>query len=397
MFTGIIHEKGEVIRKEQDDDGALFQIKSSQISKTLRSGDSVSVDGVCLTVSEQDRKSFTAFATPETLKCTNLGERECGDFVNLEAAANLVGILGGHLVQGHVDQKGQVIAVRAEGNSWIYRISAGPEVLQHCVLKGSVAVNGVSLTVSRLESNSFEVTIIPYTFEATNFKNIKTGDHVNLETDVLSKYVASHVKRMLATLVVTFFFSYSLLFGDTLSLGSKSILIYRSQTPSTQTELIIRLARYQPDIFLEWESDAQQGTLHLHRKAVQRATKFTLNQLFEVGVDMESEDVMTVWLPRKTYRNLLENGTTKVKLNHLTVKFRLSGRGNREVTIDGESREIPVIHVVDNKRGEWTFHQDEDNPVLVEYSSPYYRQFLRIISTASTVGFRWIKNVPPVR
>ena len=398
MFTGIIGERGKLLDKQQGRDGVILQVRSQSVLKKLEPGDSVSVDGVCLTVSEKNEDCFSVSVTPETLRCSNLGDRISGDLVNLESAATFSEVLGGHVVQGHVDQTGEVLALRSEGNSKIFRIAAGPDVLRYCVLKGSIAVNGVSLTISRLESNSFEVTIISHTSEVTNFEHLKSGDRVNLEVDVLSKYVESHVKRILGMVAITLVFSSTLLFGNHFGLGPKSILVYRGLTQDGgQSQFVIRLARYQPDIFLEWESEAQQGTLHLYRKAVQKARKFTLTHLFEVGVDVESKDVMTVWLSREIYQSLMQDGVAKVRLNRLPVKLRLEGEGTYTVTVDRESREIPVIHLLDNRAGSWTFHKDPQNPVLVEYSTPHYRQFLKTVSTAPGNKLRWIREPPPVK
>lgn len=398
MFTGIIGERGKLLDKQQGRDGVILQVRSQSVLKKLEPGDSVSVDGVCLTVSEKNENCFSVSVTPETLRCSNLGDRISGDLVNLESAATLSEVLGGHVVQGHVDQTGEVLALRSEGNSKIFRIAAGPDVLRYCVLKGSIAVNGVSLTISRLESNSFEVTIISHTSEVTNFEHLKSGDRVNLEVDVLSKYVESHVKRILGMVAITLVFSSTLLFGNHFGLGPKSILVYRGLTQDGgQSQFVIRLARYQPDIFLEWESEAQQGILHLYRKAVQKARKFTLTHLFEVGVDVESKDVMTVWLSREIYQSLMQDGVAKVRLNRLPVKLRLEGEGTYTVTVDRESREIPVIHLLDNRAGSWTFHKDPQNPVLVEYSTPHYRQFLKTVSTAPGNKLRWIREPPPVK
>ena len=197
MFTGIIQERGEVLSKVKTKDGVDLQIKCEQLLSDLRNGDSVSIDGVCLTVTTKDERSFTVTVSLETLRLTNIGDRQVEDLVNLEPAATLSSVLGGHLVQGHVDKTGAIISVTPDGNSTIFRITAPLDILHHCVLKGSITVNGVSLTISGLDSESFEVTIIPHTHEVTNFKDLKERDQVNLEVDVLSKYVELHVKRIL--------------------------------------------------------------------------------------------------------------------------------------------------------------------------------------------------------
>ena len=134
-------------------------------------------------------------ATPETLRRSNLGEKQVGSLLNLEPPLRLADFLGGHLVQGHVDATGRIDSVREEGNSWIFRFSAPAEILRYCVPKGSVTVNGISLTISGLGPDFFEVAIIPHTWEVTNLAQLKPGDTVNLEADVISKYVESHIQN----------------------------------------------------------------------------------------------------------------------------------------------------------------------------------------------------------
>ena len=398
MFTGIIREKGKLLDIQQGRGEVILQVGSQSVLRKLDPGDSVSVDGVCLTVSGKNKDYFTVSVTLETLRCSNLGDRSSGDLVNLELAATYSEVLGGHVVQGHVDQTGEVLSVSGEGNSKVFRVKAGLDVLRYCVLKGSIAVNGVSLTISKLESDSFEVTIIPHTNTMTNFERLEPGDRVNLEVDVLSKYVESHVKRILGMIAIILFFSSTPLFGNHFGLGPKSILVYRGLTQNGgQSQFVIRLARYRPDIFLEWESKTQQGTLHLYREAVQEARKFTLTHLFEVGVAVESKDVMTVWLSREIYRSLMQDGVAKVRLNRLSMKLHLEGEGTYTVMVDRESREIPVIHLLDSRAGSWTFHKDPQNPVLVEHFTPYYRQFLKTVSTAPGNKLRWIREPPPVK
>ena len=158
-------------------------------------GHSISVDGVCLTVFRKTGSAFQVEATPETLSRTNLSDKRVGDPLNLEPAARLSDFLGGHLVQGHVDAPGRLVSMRPEGNSWIFRIEAPAEVVRYCTFKGSIAVNGVSLTLSALNSEGFEATIIPHTMAVTNFGTMAVGDRVNLEADLISKYVETHIRH----------------------------------------------------------------------------------------------------------------------------------------------------------------------------------------------------------
>ena len=406
MFTGIVQETGEILAKEQGPNGATFEIRVGGLLSELKLGDSISIDGVCLTVAEKKEQSVALEATPETLKLTNLGQRSAGDHVNLEPPAKLSDFLGGHLVQGHVDGTGEVLSITEEGNSQVFRISAPRGVLRYCTFKGSVTVNGVSLTISALDSDSFEITIIPHTLVVTNFKDLRVGSVVNLEADVLSKYVESHVrhylknqgKLLLAFLLTGICLGSTPLFGGDFLVGPKSILVYRNEDRlQRESQFVLRLARYRPDIFLEWESRSHQGTLHLYRKAVQEATVFHFSSLFEVGVDMESRDAMTVWLSEKVYRELTEQGSSKVRLNRLPAKMSLTEEGTFTLTVDKQVVEIPVIHVEDDRKGFWTFYKNPENPLLVAYRSTYFSQHLKTVSTAPTNKLRWIHQLPPVK
>jgi len=197
MFTGIVRETGKILEMKESESGAVFRFTCGALLDDLTLGQSISVDGVCLTVAEKWRDSVTVEATPETLRKSNLGTKKVGDELNLEPPLRSSDFLGGHLVQGHVDGTGTVDSVRVEGNSWVYRILVPPVVHRYCVMKGSVALNGVSLTISALGEEYLEVTIIPHTMEVTNISSLEPGAPVNLEADVISKYVESHVLRCL--------------------------------------------------------------------------------------------------------------------------------------------------------------------------------------------------------
>ena len=405
MFTGIVQAMGEILAKEQSEDGASFEIGSGKVLADLKPGDSISVDGVCLTVAEKKKRAIRLELAPETLRCTNLGERCSGDQVHLERSAKLTDFLGGHLVQGHVDQTGEVLAVTEEGNSKVFRVAAPAQILRYCTLKGSITVNGVSLTLSALNSESFEVTIVPHTLKVTNFEQLKVGDNVNLEADVVSKYVESHVSqyleahvRRLLGLLAGIFLSSTLLFGGDFALGPNSILVYSNQSrQQKEAQFVFRLARYRPDIFLEWESITDQGTIHLHRGAVSKAGRFTVSSLFEVGVDVESSEMMTLWLSEKIYRDLTERGEARIELNRSPVKLTLKDEGTYRLTINKEAQEIPVIHVEDDRKGSWTFHKSGENPLLVEYVTPYFHQHLKMVSTEPSNKLRWIRELPGIK
>jgi riboflavin synthase len=199
MFTGLIADLGEVVALNQDGEGATLQI-GTRLAGELHEGDSIAVNGVCLTATEVRSESFAAQAMRETLERSALGGLEVGARVNLELALRAGDRLGGHVVQGHVDGTGTVGEIREEGFSRVLRIEVedDPEaedgdLMRYLVQKGSVTVNGVSLTVSALHSDGFEVSLIPETMERTNLGAVAVGDRVNLEADILAK----HVERLL--------------------------------------------------------------------------------------------------------------------------------------------------------------------------------------------------------
>ncbi len=194
MFSGIIEQLGEVVKIEKDKDNFHFYIKS-EISKNTYIDQSIAHNGVCLTVVEKTDEWHKVTAIYETMKLTNLGELLTGDFVNLEICITADKLLDGHMVQGHVDTIGKVMDIKEAGGSWYFQISYDNQYSNLIVSKGSVAVNGTSLTVVEPVDNTFKVAIIPYTYEHTNFHSLKIGDKVNLEFDIIGKYVA---KQMVA-------------------------------------------------------------------------------------------------------------------------------------------------------------------------------------------------------
>ncbi|HEY4997220.1 MAG TPA: riboflavin synthase [Solirubrobacteraceae bacterium] len=192
MFTGLIADLGRVSELELDAQGATLQIESPLVQE-LREGDSIAVNGVCLTATHLDRGAFTAQAMHETLARTSLGTLEQGARVNLELALRAQDRLGGHVVQGHVDGTGTVRSVSEDGFARVLEITLEPGLSRYLVEKGSVAVDGVSLTVSALDEDGFAVSLIPETLERTNLGEIGEGSCVNIEVDILAK----HVERLL--------------------------------------------------------------------------------------------------------------------------------------------------------------------------------------------------------
>jgi riboflavin synthase len=189
VFTGIIQERGRVALVEGQDDARHLRIEAPATAAELSVGDSVSVDGCCLTATEVAGGQFAVTAVPETLSRTTLGGLASGHDVNLETATRAGDPLGGHYVQGHVDGVGQIESVEAEEEGVRMRISAPPELFRYCVEKGSIAVGGVSLTISAIDDGAFEVALVPHTLEQTTLGGAQAGDAVNLEVDIIAKYV----------------------------------------------------------------------------------------------------------------------------------------------------------------------------------------------------------------
>jgi riboflavin synthase len=195
MFTGIVEEIGEVIDVIKEDHNVHFVIKSV-ISSELKIDQSISHNGVCLTVVEQQEDWHKVTAISETLGITNLNTLKRGDLVNLERCLKVGDRLDGHMVQGHVDSTAKCIKVTEENGSWRYLFEGNNEVEKLVVHKGSICINGVSLTVTRTINQEIEVAIIPYTYEHTNFQEIQAGDVVNIEFDILGKYFLKNAKNL---------------------------------------------------------------------------------------------------------------------------------------------------------------------------------------------------------
>jgi riboflavin synthase len=189
IFTGLIIEVGRVRRVQQRADGAFLVIEARKVLEGTRIGDSISINGVDLTVIEMCADSFSADASLETLKRSTLGELRVGGRVNLERALAVGERLGGHMVQGHVDGTGELVSVVPEGNAYRMRFRFTRELGRYIAMKGSITVDGISLTVAGLGDDWFEVAIIPHTWRETSLSDLKSGGRVNLEVDVLAKYV----------------------------------------------------------------------------------------------------------------------------------------------------------------------------------------------------------------
>lgn len=189
MFTGIIEEVGKVLSIRRSGDKSFIRIQAETVLGDVHTGDSIAVNGVCLTVTQFDDTSFQADVMNETLSRSSLGELTSGSPVDLERAMSAQGRFGGHIVSGHIDGTGTVTDIREDGIAVWYTISAPPEIMRLIVEKGSIAIDGISLTVAKVTETDFSVSIIPHTAAKTVLSHRCKGDTVNLENDIIGKYV----------------------------------------------------------------------------------------------------------------------------------------------------------------------------------------------------------------
>ncbi len=189
MFTGIIEELGKIASLAKHGQGAKIEISAEIVTENTNEGDSIAVNGVCLTALEITANSFSADVSQETLNRSTLGNLIYGSAVNLERAVTPATRLGGHIVQGHVDATGKFLSAIKSGDFWTVRVSYPKEIGQYLVYKGSISVEGISLTIANLTDHYFEMAIIPKTWQQTNLSSLKSGEAVNLEADVIAKYV----------------------------------------------------------------------------------------------------------------------------------------------------------------------------------------------------------------
>ncbi len=189
MFTGIIEEIGQVRAIRRAAQSAILQISAQKILEDAKLGDSIAVNGVCLTLTAKTANSFTADVMHETMNRSTLGKLHIGSAVNLERAMPANGRFGGHIVAGHIDGTGVIRSIQQDDNAIWYRIGAPPAILRYIIEKGSIAIDGISLTVARLDAEDFSVSVIPHTAANTNLNQRKVGDAVNLENDCIGKYV----------------------------------------------------------------------------------------------------------------------------------------------------------------------------------------------------------------
>ncbi len=195
MFTGIVRELGRVVGAEDVGGGRALVVHAPETAARAKLGDSVAINGCCLTASSIDEDAISFHAVPETIARSTLGALELGDPVNVEPALRAGEELGGHYVQGHVDGVGRIQSVEVEGESLRVFVEAPDDVLRYCVEKGSVTVDGVSLTIAELAGDAFAVALVPHTLEATTLSDLRPEQPVNVEADVLAKYVERLISR----------------------------------------------------------------------------------------------------------------------------------------------------------------------------------------------------------
>ena len=195
MFTGLIEEVGTVQRFQKSGKRYDLEIHAREILKDLQVDDSVSVNGVCLTVVNTSSNGFLVQVIPQTLRMSALSDIRQGDPVNLERAMATGDRFGGHFVQGHVDGVGQIVSIRSDTDHAEYEIELPSDLARYCIPQGSIAIDGISLTIASLEKNRVQVALIPHTLQQTTFGAHKSGDAVNIEVDLLSKYVEKHLHR----------------------------------------------------------------------------------------------------------------------------------------------------------------------------------------------------------
>lgn len=194
MFTGLIQKTGKLTVRRATKSGLRLTIACAPWDSPLVIGESIAVNGACLTVAQTDQRSFTADLLHETILRANLGVKQIGDSLNLERALRAGDLLGGHMVAGHIDGIGKVTAYRPDHADWTLTIACAPELLRDMIIKGSIAVDGVSLTITNLDTRTFAVKLIPTTTAKTTLSRLKPGDTVNLETDLIAKQMRNHLE-----------------------------------------------------------------------------------------------------------------------------------------------------------------------------------------------------------
>ena len=195
MFTGIIEEIGKIENINNCDNFIQLSIKADQILELAKIGDSVSINGVCLTITSIKKNIFTSDVVKETLEKTNLKYIEKDSYVNLERAMKVNSRFDGHIVQGHIEGLAKILAINNKKKDFVITLEISLELTKYCIYKGSIALNGVSLTISKIDKNIIDICLIPHTLEYTTFQYNKVGDYVNVETDIIGKYIENFQKK----------------------------------------------------------------------------------------------------------------------------------------------------------------------------------------------------------
>ena len=189
MFTGIVEEVGKIKKIERNTVSAKLSIEADKVLQEVKEGDSIAVNGICLTVTSFTKNSFTADVMHETMNRTTLGKLKENSPVNLERALSVRGRFGGHMVSGHIDGRGKIVGIEKDDNAVLFTIETTEKILRYIVEKGSIAINGISLTVARVDRKNFTVSVIPHTLRVTSLGSFQKGDEVNLENDIVGKYI----------------------------------------------------------------------------------------------------------------------------------------------------------------------------------------------------------------
>ncbi len=194
MFTGIIEEVGKLKSVKSTAGGLSIEVEAKKVLEDSKLGDSIAINGICLTITDLKSDSFDFDVSQETINRTNIKDLKVGSFVNLERALRPIDRMGGHIVQGHVDTVGKISAVIQKGEHWEFKITFPSEYRKYVIEKGSIAIDGISLTINEIVNNNISLNIIPHTIQNTNLQYRKIGDNVNIEFDIIGKYVLNIMK-----------------------------------------------------------------------------------------------------------------------------------------------------------------------------------------------------------
>ena len=425
VFTGIIEEIGLIQDLRFMPLGATITVGAGLVASDLKIGDSISVNGVCLTATRVGAGFFVCDISAETLRISNFKHAKQGSRINLERSLRIGDRLGGHFVQGDVDGIGRLISKNESGEGFEMSFDFPRELERYLVYKGSVAVNGISLTISSLSKGIFSVAVIPLTFESTNLNQLIIGDLVNLEVDILGKYferffqlglkqsegsstrITSEYMKIRATEMGTSLNRLCcaiLIFGAVVSLafcaaevqlpafGQDTVLVWKSENQGYIEEFVVRIAEFSPDRFLEWEDSKTQGTIFIPNRDILSARGLVSSALFESGMDTRAKDATTLWLSQKIYHELKEKKKAKCDLDGVLAALTYRGEDQITVEVNRSSMVLRAIKVSDDRGSEKWFLDREENPLMLKYTVRQYTQVLTSITTDRPNTLRWIKG-----